>query len=79
MALKIIRRFVVECLVFQQNKGELIKALCHIEPLTIPSNCWEEVLMDFITNLPKSEGKIVIMVVVDRLEACPFLPIVSSF
>jgi hypothetical protein len=28
---------------------------------------WEEVSMDFITGLPKSEGKSVIMVIVDRL------------
>jgi hypothetical protein len=27
--------------------------------------CWEEVSMDFITGLPKSEGKIAIMVVLD--------------
>ena len=35
--------------------------------LSIPSQCWEEIPIDFITFLPKSEGKSVIMVVVDRL------------
>ena len=35
--------------------------------LIFESQCWEEVSMDFITGLPKSEGKSVIMVVVDRI------------
>ena len=38
-----------------------------LQPLSIPSQCWEDVLMDFITGLSKSKGKSVIMVVVDRL------------
>jgi len=58
---------VAECLVCQQNKVETIKILGLLQPLSIPSQCWEEVSMDFITGLPKSEGKSVIMVVVDRL------------
>jgi hypothetical protein len=62
-----VQRFVVECLVFQQNKVETIKTLGLLQPLAIPSQCWEEVSMDFITGLPKSEGKSVIMVIVDRL------------
>ena len=59
--------FVTECLVFQKNKVETIKTLGLLQLLSIPSQCWEEVLMDFITGLPKSKGNIVIMVVVDRL------------
>jgi hypothetical protein len=56
---------VVECVVFQQNKGETIKTLGLLQPLAIPSQHWEEVSMDFITGLPKFEGNNVIMVVVD--------------
>jgi len=62
-----IQKFLVECLVCQQNKVETIKTLGLLQPLSIPSQRWEEVSMDFITGLPKSEGKSVIMVVVDRL------------
>ena len=62
-----IQKFVAECLVCQQNKVEAIKTLGLLQPLSIPSQCWEEVSMDFITCSPKSEGKSVIMVVVDRL------------
>jgi hypothetical protein len=61
-----VQKFAVECMVFQQNKGETIKTPGPLQPLTIPSQHWEEVSMDFITCLPKSEGKNVIMVVVDR-------------
>jgi hypothetical protein len=62
-----VQRFVEECLVCQQNKVETIKTPGLLQPLSIPSQCWEEVSMDFITGLPKSEGKSVIMVIVDRL------------
>ena len=62
-----IQNFVVECLVFQQNKFDTIKTPGLLKPLSIPSQRWEEILMDFIIGLPKSEGKSVVMVVVDRL------------
>ena len=54
-------------MVYQQNKVETIKTPILLQNLSIPSQRWEEVSMDFITGLPKSEGKSVIMVVVDRL------------
>jgi hypothetical protein len=60
-----VERFLVECLVCQQNKVEKIKTLGLLQPLSIPSQHWKEVSMDFITRLPKSEGKSVIMVIVD--------------
>ena len=59
--------FVAKYLVFQQNKVETIKTPGMLQPLAIPSQCWEEVSMDFITGLLKSEGKSVIMMVVDKL------------
>jgi len=61
-----IQKFVAECLVCQQNKVETIKTPGLLKPLSIPSQCWEEVSMDFITGLPKFEGKSVIMVGVER-------------
>jgi hypothetical protein len=54
--------------VCQHNKGETINILYLIQSLAIPSECWKEVLMDFIASLPKFEGNIVIMVVVDQLK-----------
>jgi hypothetical protein len=49
----------------QQNMGEAIKTSGLLQPLAIPSQCWEEVSMEFITGLPKSKGKMIIMVIVD--------------
>ena len=40
-----VQRFVVECLVFQQNKVETIKTPSLLQPLAIPSQCWGEVSM----------------------------------
>jgi hypothetical protein len=62
-----VQRFLAECLIFQQNKVETIKTPGLVQPLSIPSQQWEEVSVDFIIGLPKSEGKSVIMVIVDRL------------
>ena len=50
-----------------KNKVETIKTPGLLQPLAIPSQRWDEVSMDFITGLPTSEGKSVIMVVIDRL------------
>ena len=62
-----IQKFVAECLVCQQNKVKTIKTSGLLLPLAIPSQHWQEVSMDFIMGLPKSERKSVIMVVVERL------------
>jgi hypothetical protein len=62
-----VQRFVAECLVFQKNRVETIKIPGLLQQLAISIQCWEEVSMDFITGLPKYEGKSVIMVIFDRL------------
>ena len=62
-----IRKFVAKCEVCQCNKGETVKSLGTLQPLPIPPTIWKDISMDFITGLPKSGNKSVIMVVVDRL------------
>jgi hypothetical protein len=62
-----IRNFVVECDVCQCNKGQTVKSGGTLQPLPIPPAIWKDISMDFITGLPKSRNKSVIMVVVDRL------------
>jgi hypothetical protein len=74
-----VQRFVAECLVCQQNKVETIKTPGLLQPLAIPSQRWEEVSMDFIIGLPKSEGKSAIMEIVDRNQVHTLLCNLSSF
>ena len=51
----------------QQNKFEHIPSLGLLQPLQKPKSIFSNVGMDFVEGLPKSGGKDVIMVVVDRL------------
>ena len=60
-------RFIIECLVYQQNKVDTVNTPCLLQPLDIPCQCQEEVSMKFITGVPKVEGKNFIMVVLDRI------------
>jgi len=52
-------------ILFQHNKGKTIKLPGTLQPLPCPSFFWTDVSMDFITHLPNSSNKYVIMVVVD--------------
>jgi len=63
----VFRKFVAECLVCQQNKVETINTTGLLQTLAIPSQCWEEVSLDFITILPNFEGNSAIVVVVDKI------------
>jgi hypothetical protein len=62
-----IHKFVAECEVCQRNKGETVKSPGTFPSLLTPPAIWKDISMDFITGLPKSGNKLVIMVVVDRL------------
>jgi hypothetical protein len=64
---KDICNFVAECEMCQRNKGEIVKTLGTLQLLPIPPAIWKDISMDFITGLPKSGNKSVIMVVMDRL------------
>jgi len=62
-----ILTFVDECDIYQHNKGETMNTPRNLEPLSLPASIWMDVSIDFITVIPKSGNKLVIMVVVDRL------------
>ncbi|KAF8389533.1 hypothetical protein HHK36_024048 [Tetracentron sinense] len=64
---KEIKSFVAECDVCQRHKGETVAPPGLLQPLPIPSQIWMDISMDFIVGLPPSQGKTVILVVVDRL------------
>jgi len=71
---------VRQCLVCQQSKHEHYKPAGKLQPLPIPLAPWQDIPMDFITGLPKSDGYEVIMVVVDRLtKFAHFTPLKHPF
>ena len=62
-----VMRYISECVTCQRNKSEHTLPARLLQPLPIPEQKWESISMDFITGLPKVQGKECIYVVVDRL------------
>jgi hypothetical protein len=71
---------VAQCPVCQISKTERVHYPGLLEPLNIPTEKWSELSMDFIEGLPKSKGKDVILVIVDRLtKYANFLPLAHPY
>jgi hypothetical protein len=71
-----VQSFVQQCLICQQAKHELCKYPGLLQPLPIPHYCWQDLSMDFVEGLPKSQGYSMILVVVDRLtKYAHFIPV----
>ena len=64
---KTVKQFVRKCVTCQRCKYDTVAYLGLLQPLPIPERLWSNISMDFIEGLPKSHGKEVIFVVVDRL------------
>lgn len=64
---KDIAKFVRECLVCQQHKYLATTPAGFLQPIPLPAQVWDEITLDFIEGLPRSEGLDAILVVVDRL------------
>ncbi|KAA0035500.1 pol protein [Cucumis melo var. makuwa] len=63
-----VAEFVSKCLVCQQVKEPRQKPAGLLQPLSVPEWKWENLSMDFIAGLPRTQmGFTVIWVVVDRL------------
>lgn len=62
--------------VCQMNKHENMHIPGLLQPIESPDGPWKGVCMDFLTGLPKSDGKDIILVVVDRFtKFAHFLPL----
>lgn len=64
--IKDVKMMVQECEVCQRNKDESVAYPRLLHSLPIPERAWEHISMDFIEGLHKSQGKEVILVVIDR-------------
>ena len=62
-----IQKYVAECDTCQRHKFETVDPPGILQPLHIPTQKWSKVSMDFIIDLPTSEEKEIIFVVIDRL------------
>lgn len=64
---KDVRNYVKGCTICETCKYENVKTSGLLQPLPISDNIWSHVSMDFIEGLPKSQGREVIIVIMDRL------------
>jgi hypothetical protein len=77
---KDIMEMVAQCPVCQLSKTEHVQYPGLLNPLQIPTAKWSDINMDFVEGLPKSRGKDVILVVVDRLtKYAHFIPLSHPF
>jgi hypothetical protein len=68
--------YVKQCSIYQHTKHSHSHPAGLLQPLPIPAGVWQDLSMDFVEGLPKSEGYTVIMVIVDKLtKFAHFLPL----
>ncbi|WVZ48713.1 LOW QUALITY PROTEIN: hypothetical protein U9M48_000132 [Paspalum notatum var. saurae] len=76
-----IAKYVSECDVCQRVKADHLKPAGMLQPLAIPAWKWEDVHMDFIVGLPRTQkGYDSIWVIIDRLtKSAHFLPVKTHY
>ena len=74
-----IREFVLTCPVCQTEKGAHQTRGGLLVPLEIPTRKWDQVVIDFVTNLPDDEGQNAVMTMVDKAtKMVYFLPCTNT-
>ena len=71
-----VTRFVSACTVCAQAKTPRQLPAGLLEQLPIPHRPWSHIAVDFVTDLPKSQGNTTVLVVIDRLsKSCRLHPL----
>uniref|UniRef100_A0A8C9T6V6 Gypsy retrotransposon integrase-like protein 1 n=5 Tax=Scleropages formosus TaxID=113540 RepID=A0A8C9T6V6_SCLFO len=71
-----VRDFVLACTTCAQAKVPRQLPAGLLEPLPIPNRPWSHIAVDFLTDLPCSDGNTTILVVIDRFsKACRLIPL----
>ncbi|KAI4890785.1 hypothetical protein NFI96_028572, partial [Prochilodus magdalenae] len=78
-----IHRFVASCTVCSKCKTPRTLPAGKLQPLPVPNRPWSHIAVDFVTDLPKSQGMTVILVVIDRFSKgvrfVPFAQLPTAF
>ena len=77
---KTVRRdteeFIAACSVCARSKANSQRPQGLLQPLPVPHRPWSHIAIDFVTGLPESQGKTVILTIVDRFsKSAHFVPL----
>lgn len=71
-----VSEYVKSCSVCAQSKTPRELPAGLLEPLPIPQRPWSHLAVDFVTDLPSSNGNTTILTIVDRFsKACRLIPL----
>ncbi|KAL0185639.1 hypothetical protein M9458_017309, partial [Cirrhinus mrigala] len=71
-----VMRFVHRCPTCNMTKSSHLRPAGLLQPLPIPQRPWSHIAMDFVTELPVSNGFTTILTVIDRFsKACRLIPL----
>ena len=75
-----VKKYVAGCDICQWMKNYLQKPFGPLQPNKVPSEPWEIIFIDFITQLPQSEDYNAILVIINRLtKRAHFFAITNKF